>query len=130
MTYRIDDTDVLVIVDVENDFCPGGSLPVPGGNEAVPTINALAQRFRHVVLTQDWHPPGHRSFASAHPGRQPFQSIELAYGAQVLWPDHCVHDTPGAQFHAGLRVPHAELAATRAAFSSLGVPCITEKAIG
>jgi nicotinamidase/pyrazinamidase len=107
--YRIGDTDVLVVVDVQNDFCPGGSLPVPRGDEVVPTINAMAQRFRHVVLTQDWHTPGHRSFASAHPGRQLFQSIELAYGRQVLWPDHCVQDTSGAQFHAGLRVPHAEL---------------------
>lgn len=107
--YGIDDTDVLVVIDVQNDFCPGGSLPVPRGDEVVPTINALAQRFRHVVLTQDWHPPGHRSFASAHPGWQPFQSIELAYGPQVLWPDHCVQDTSGAQFHAGLHVPQAEL---------------------
>jgi nicotinamidase/pyrazinamidase len=208
--YRIGDTDVLVVVDVQNDFCPGGSLAVPRGDEVVPTINPLAQRFRHVVLTQDWHPPGHRSFASAHSGRQPFQSIELAYGPQVLWPDHCMQDASGAQFHAGLRIPHAELilrkgyrreidsysafyendhttptglagylrergltrvflaglafdfcvrysaedarrcgfevvviedacrgidmggsvAATRAAFSSLGIPCITEKAIG
>lgn len=108
-TYRIVDTDVLVVVDVQNDFCPGGSLAVPRGDEVVRAINALAQRFGHVVLTQDWHPPGHRSFASAHPGRQPFQSIELAYGPQVLWPDHCVQDTSGAQFHAGLRLPHAEL---------------------
>jgi nicotinamidase/pyrazinamidase len=107
--YRIGDTDVLVVVDVQNDFCPGGSLPVPRGDEVVPTINALAPRFQHVVLTQDWHPPGHRSFASAHSGRQPFQSIEPAYGPQVLWPDHCVQDTLGAQFHAGLRIPHAEL---------------------
>jgi nicotinamidase/pyrazinamidase len=107
--YTTDDGDVLVVVDLQNDFCPGGSLPVPRGDEVVPTTNALAQRFRHVVLTQDWHPPGHRSFASAHPGRQPFQSIELAYGPQVLWPDHCVQGTPGAQFHAELRLPHAEL---------------------
>jgi nicotinamidase/pyrazinamidase len=107
--YRIGDADVLVVIDVQNDFCPGGSLPVPRGDEVVPTINALAPRFQHVVLTQDWHPPGHRSFASAHPGRQPFQSIELAYGPQVLWPDHCVQGTPGAQFHAELRLPHAEL---------------------
>jgi nicotinamidase/pyrazinamidase len=107
--YTTDDGDVLVVVDLQNDFCPGGSLPVPRGDEVVPTTNALAQRFRHVVLTQDWHPPGHRSFASAHSGRQPFQSIELAYGPQVLWPDHCVQGTPGAQFHAELRLPHAEL---------------------
>jgi nicotinamidase/pyrazinamidase len=107
--YRIGEPDVLVVVDVQNDFCPGGSLAVPRGDEVVPAVNALAQRFRHVVLTQDWHPPGHRPFASAHSGRQPFQSIELAYGPQVLWPDHCVQDASGAQFHAGLRIPHAEL---------------------
>ncbi|HXF55102.1 MAG TPA: bifunctional nicotinamidase/pyrazinamidase [Hyphomicrobiaceae bacterium] len=109
MRYVISDTDVLVIVDVQNDFCPGGSLPVPDGDAVVPVVNALAGRFRHAVLTQDWHPPGHRSFASAHPGRRPFESIDLAYGQQVLWPDHCVQETPGAQFHALLRVPHAEL---------------------
>jgi nicotinamidase/pyrazinamidase len=109
MTYDITETDVLVVVDVQNDFCPGGSLPVPRGDEVVAAINGLGRRFRHVVLTQDWHPPDHRSFASAHPGRQPFQSIELIYGPQVLWPDHCVQGTPGAQFHAALQLPHAEL---------------------
>jgi nicotinamidase/pyrazinamidase len=109
MKHGIADTDVLVVVDVQNDFCPGGSLPVPHGEEVVPTINALGQRFRHVVLTQDWHPPDHRSFASSHPGRQAFQSIELPYGPQVLWPDHCVQGTAGAQFHAGLQVARAEL---------------------
>jgi nicotinamidase/pyrazinamidase len=109
MKHGIADTDVLVVVDVQNDFCPGGSLPVPHGEEVVPTINELGQRFRHVVLTQDWHPPDHRSFASSHPGRQAFQSIELPYGPQVLWPDHCVQATAGAQFHAGLQVVRAEL---------------------
>jgi nicotinamidase/pyrazinamidase len=107
--YRMDDTVVLVVVEVHDNSCPGDSLPVSGSGEVVPTINVLAQRFRHIVLTQDWQPAGHRSFASAHPGRQPFQSIELAYGSQVLWPDHCVQDTPGAQGHAGLLLPHAEL---------------------
>jgi nicotinamidase/pyrazinamidase len=109
MTYDITDADVLVAVDVQNDFCPGGGLAVPRGDEVVSTIGKLGQRFRHVVLTQDWHPPDHRSFASAHPGRQPFQSVELAYGAQVLWPDHCVQGTRGAEFHAELEVPHAQL---------------------
>jgi len=109
MKHGIADTDVLVVVDVQNDFCPGGNLPVPHGEEVVPTINELGQRFRHVVLTQDWHPPDHRSFASSHPGRQAFQSIELPYGPQVLWPDHCVQGTAGAQFHAGLQLLRAEL---------------------
>jgi nicotinamidase/pyrazinamidase len=109
MKHEIADADVLLVVDVQNDFCPGGELPVPRGDEVVPTINKLGRRFRHVVLTQDWHPPDHRSFASAHPGRQAFQSIELSYGPQVLWPDHCVQGTPGAQLHTGLQVLHAEL---------------------
>jgi len=109
MSYEIADSDVLVVVDVQNDFCLGGSLPVPYGDDVVPIINRLAERFPHVVLTQDWHPPGHRSFASAHPGRQPFQSIELPYGPQMLWPDHCVQGTTGAQFHAGLQIPRVEL---------------------
>ena len=109
MSYEIADSDVLVVVDVQNDFCLGGSLPVPYGDDVVPIINRLAERFPHVVLTQDWHPPGHRSFASAHPGRQPFQSIEPSYGPQVLWPDHCVQGTTGAQFHAGLQIPRVEL---------------------
>jgi nicotinamidase/pyrazinamidase len=109
MKHEIADADVLLVVDVQNDFCPGGKLPVPRGDEVVPTINKLGRRFRHVVLTQDWHPPDHRSFASAHPGRQAFQSIELSYGPQVLWPDHCVQGTPGAQLHTGLQVLHAEL---------------------
>jgi nicotinamidase/pyrazinamidase len=107
--YDISHGDVLVVVDVQNDFCPGGSLPVERGDEVVSTINKLATRFRHVVLSQDWHPADHRSFASQHPGRQPFQSIELSYGPQVLWPDHCVQGLAGAEFHAELRVPHAEL---------------------
>ena len=109
MKNDITDTDVLVVIDVQNDFCPGGSLPVPRGDEVVPTINEVGRRFRHVVLTQDWHPPGHLSFASSHPGRQPFESIALSYGLQVLWPDHCVQGTSGAQLHAGLQIAHAEL---------------------
>ena len=103
-----DDRTVLLVVDVQNDFCPGGSLAVADGDAVVPVINALARRFRHVVLTQDWHPAGHASFASSHPGRRPFETIELAYGSQVLWPDHCVQGSPGAAFHAGLDLPHAE----------------------
>jgi nicotinamidase/pyrazinamidase len=101
--------DVLLVVDVQNDFCPGGRLAVPRGDEVVPRINRIAARFKHVVLTQDWHPPGHLSFASSHPGRQPFQSIEVAYGPQILWPDHCVQDTAGARFCDDLHIPHAEL---------------------
>jgi nicotinamidase/pyrazinamidase len=101
--------DLLLVVDVQNDFCPGGALAVPEGDAIVPTINRLARDFPHVVLTQDWHPRGHTSFASAHPGRQPFEAIELSYGTQILWPDHCVQNTPGAAFHAALDIPHAEL---------------------
>jgi len=106
---RRDDRDILLIIDVQNDFCPGGALAVPQGDEIVPAVNRLAAEFAHVVLTQDWHPRGHASFASSHPGKQPFETTELAYGQQILWPDHCVQGTPGAAFHAGLDVPHAEL---------------------
>jgi nicotinamidase/pyrazinamidase len=107
--FAIGSDDVLLAVDVQNDFCTGGALAVPRGEEVVPLINALARRFAHVVLTQDWHPRGHLSFASSHAGAQPFQTVTLAYGPQVLWPDHCVQGTAGADFHAGLDVPHAEL---------------------
>ena len=101
--------DVLLIVDVQNDFCPGGRLAVPDGDAVVPVINRLARQFAHVILTQDWHPSGHASFASSHSGRQPFETIEAAYGAQTLWPDHCVQGTEGAALHPGLAVPQAEL---------------------
>ncbi len=101
--------DALVIVDVQNDFCPGGALAVPGGDAIIPAVNRLAARFAHVVLTQDWHPPGHLSFAGSHPGKQPFETIEAAYGQQILWPGHCVQGTNGAAFHRDLAVPHAEL---------------------
>jgi nicotinamidase/pyrazinamidase len=104
-----DDRDVLLVVDVQNDFCPGGALAVPDGDVIVPAVNRLASSFAHVVLTQDWHPPGHASFASSHPGRRPFDAIEVAYGTQILWPDHCVQGTAGAGFHPKLDVPHAEL---------------------
>jgi nicotinamidase/pyrazinamidase len=105
----IRDDDVLVVVDVQNDFCPGGALAVPHGDDVVPIVNVLAARFRNVVLTQDWHPSGHSSFASAHPGRRPFETIDVAYGKQVLWPDHCVQGTTGAAFHDALQIPHAAL---------------------
>ena len=107
--FTIGERDVLLVVDIQNDFCPGGGLSVPRGDEVVPLINSLAARFAHVVLTQDWHPRGHLSFASSHPGKQPYQTIEVAYGTQVLWPDHCVQGTAGAAFREDLAVPHAEL---------------------
>jgi nicotinamidase/pyrazinamidase len=109
MTYKIGDADVLLVVDVQNDFCPGGTLAVPRGDEVVDLVNRLGVRFQHVVLTQDWHPSGHRSFASANPGRQPYETVAFPYGPQVLWPEHCVQGTPGAQFHGALQLPHAEL---------------------
>lgn len=109
MTREIADRDILLVVDVQNDFCPGGKLAVPAGDEVVALVNRLGARFQHVVLTQDWHPPGHRSFASSHPGRQPYETVAFPYGPQVLWPDHCVQGTPGAEFHPGLRIAHAEL---------------------
>jgi nicotinamidase-related amidase len=101
--------DVLLIVDVQNDFCPGGALAVPQGDVIVPAVNRLAASYAHVILTQDWHPPEHASFASSHPGKRPFEAIEVAYGTQILWPDHCVQGTQGARFHPKLDVPHAEL---------------------
>ena len=106
---RIGEDDLLLVVDVQNDFCPGGKLAVPKGDEVVPIINALAGRFTHVVLTQDWHPAGHQSFASSHPGRNPYDTIEVAYGPQILWPDHCIQGTRGAEFRSDLDVPHAAL---------------------
>ena len=106
---RRDDRDVLLIVDVQNDFCPGGALAVPDGDAIIPAVNRLARSFAHVILTQDWHTPGHASFASSHPGKRPFDAIEVSYGTQILWPDHCVQGTQGARFHPELDVPHAEL---------------------
>ncbi|HWG21166.1 MAG TPA: bifunctional nicotinamidase/pyrazinamidase [Terracidiphilus sp.] len=100
---------VLLVTDVQNDFCPGGALAVPGGDKVIPVIHRLAPLFRHVLLTQDWHSPHHASFASAHPGKRPFDEIELSYGAQTLWPDHCVQGTRGAEFHPGLHLLQAEL---------------------
>ena len=103
------DDDLLLVVDVQNDFLPGGALAVPDGDAVVAPINALGTLFRHVVLTQDWHGPGHSSFASSHAGRRPFDTIMMPYGPQVLWPDHCVQGTAGAVLAAGLRLEHAEL---------------------
>jgi nicotinamidase/pyrazinamidase len=108
-SMTIGDNDVLLVIDVQNDFCPGGALAVPHGDEVVPIINQLASRFANVVLTQDWHPPGHSSFASAHPGRRPFEIIKADYGPQGLWPDHCVQGTAGADVHPALHIPHAAL---------------------
>lgn len=96
--------DALLVIDVQNDFCPGGALAVSGGDEIVPLINAMMPRFDTVLYTQDWHPPGHSSFAESHPGRAPFDMIEMPYGAQVLWPTHCVQGTVGAEFHPDLDV--------------------------
>lgn len=101
--------DVLIVVDVQKCFIPGGSLAVDEGDQIVPLINALAQKFENVVLTQDWHTADHVSFASSHPGKKPFETIQLEYGTQVLWPDHCVQGTDGAAFAPGLDIPHAML---------------------
>jgi nicotinamidase/pyrazinamidase len=101
--------EALLAVDLQNDFCTGGALPVPGGEAVVAPINRLARLFATVVATQDWHPPGHRSFASAYPGRKPYETIALPYGPQVLWPDHCVHDTEGAAFRADFDLAPVDL---------------------
>ncbi|HWX48364.1 MAG TPA: bifunctional nicotinamidase/pyrazinamidase [Roseomonas sp.] len=103
------ETDLLLVVDVQPDFMPGGALPVPEGDAVVPVVNRLLGRFAHAVATQDWHPADHASFASQHPGRRPFESVTLPYGEQVLWPDHCVQGTPGAELHAGLDARRFEL---------------------
>ncbi|HEY4050812.1 MAG TPA: bifunctional nicotinamidase/pyrazinamidase [Acidobacteriaceae bacterium] len=108
-SIQISARDVLLIVDVQNDFCPGGALAVPQGDEVVPVVNRLAARFSNVILTQDWHPAGHLSFASTHPGKKPFERIRLNHDEQILWPDHCVQDTHGAAFHKALHAPHAQL---------------------
>ncbi|MSU97903.1 bifunctional nicotinamidase/pyrazinamidase [Pseudomonas mandelii] len=99
----------LLVIDVQNDFIPGGQLPVPEGDLIVPLINRLGDRFKQVIITQDWHPPGHASFASSHPDREPYEVIELPYGPQTLWPDHCVRATAGAELHKDLNLPHAQL---------------------
>ena len=106
---QIQPDDLLLVIDVQNDFCPDGALAVGEGDAVVPVINRLAERFDHVVLTQDWHPAGHSSFASSHPGSAPFETIAMPYGPQTLWPDHCVQGTPGAAFHSELLTNRAQL---------------------
>src|SRR4051794_13787328 len=101
--------DVLIVTDVQNDFCSGGALAVPDADAVIAVIQNVAPLFRHIILTQDWHSPHHLSFASAHPGMKPFEQIEVSYGTQTLWPDHCIQDTRGAEFHASLQLPQAEL---------------------
>ena len=101
--------EALIVVDVQNDFCPGGALAVAGGGEIVPVVNNLIRTFEHVVLTQDWHPDGHSSFASVHSGKAPFETITMPYGEQTLWPDHCVQGSTGADFHPALEWTRAEL---------------------
>jgi nicotinamidase/pyrazinamidase len=101
--------DVLLVIDVQNDFCPGGQLAVPDGDAVIAPVIRCMQCFEHVILTQDWHSPNHQSFASAHPGKHPFEQAEVSYGAQTLWPDHCVQGTSGAEFHPALKLTKAEL---------------------
>jgi nicotinamidase/pyrazinamidase len=101
--------DLLLVIDVQNDFCPGGALAVPDGDAVVPDINRMAGDFGHCVLTQDWHPAGHSSFASSHQGKAPFSTIAMPYGEQLLWPDHCILGTQGAEFHPGLDLPRTEM---------------------
>ncbi|WP_430449714.1 bifunctional nicotinamidase/pyrazinamidase [Rhodophyticola sp.] len=104
-----DATHALIVIDVQNDFCPGGALAVPGGDEIVPGINALMAEFQAVILTQDWHPAGHSSFASQHAGQPPYSVVDFPYGPQVLWPDHCLQGSPGAAFHPGLHTDPAQM---------------------
>jgi nicotinamidase/pyrazinamidase len=109
MSESLTDRDILLVVDVQNDFLPGGALAVPDGDAIIPAVNRLARCFAHVALTQDWHVASHASFASSHPGKVPFETITLPYGEQVLWPDHCVQGTLGAELSASLDIPHAQL---------------------
>lgn len=106
---QISPRSALLVIDVQNDFTPGGQLAVPEGDLIVPLINRLSGLFKQVIIAQDWHPSGHASFASSHPGRKPYDVIQLPYGEQVLWPDHCVQGTAGAEFHSELKLPHAQL---------------------
>jgi len=106
---KISNRDALIVVDVQNDFCTGGALAVPGGEKVVPAINRIAEKFENVVLTQDWHPEDHVSFASNHLHKRPYDTIELSYGPQVLWPDHCVQGSKGADFHGTLQTNRASL---------------------
>ncbi len=111
MTYKypIGETDIFVAIDVQNDFCPDGALAVNDGDAIVPVINTVSRAFTHVIATQDWHPTDHMSFASQHQDKGPFEEIEMPYGQQVLWPDHCIQGTHGAEFHRGLDLSRAEL---------------------
>ncbi len=110
MTLRLAPTDALLVIDMQCDFLPGGSLAVPDGDKIIPSINRIATKFHHVILTQDWHPLGHISFASSHPGKQPFtDTVQTPYGTQTLWPDHCVQGTPGADIDPRVQIPHGEL---------------------
>jgi nicotinamidase/pyrazinamidase len=109
MPVKPGDNDALIVIDVQNCFTPGGSLAVKEGDLIVPVINRLAKKFPHVIITQDWHTPDHVSFASQHQGKKPFDTTKMPYGNQVLWPDHCVQGTDGAQLHKDLNIPHAEL---------------------
>jgi len=106
---KITQEDVLLVIDLQNDFCPEGALAVANGDAVTEPIHRAAQHFEHIILTQDWHTPNHDSFASAHPSKKPFEQIELDYGLQTLWPDHCVQGTRGAEFHPALRLTRAEL---------------------
>jgi len=106
---QITPQDVLLVIDLQNDFCPGGALAVADGDAVLNPIHRLAPKFDHIVLTQDWHSPGHSSFASAHAGKKPFEQIKMEYGMQTLWPDHCIQGSKGAEFHPALRLPQAEL---------------------
>lgn len=105
----IKDSDCLLIIDVQNDFCTGGALAVPDAESILPVINSLSEKFTHVVLTQDWHPAKHSSFASEHAGKNAFESVQLSYGGQTLWPDHCIQGSSGAQFHPHLDTESAQL---------------------
>jgi nicotinamidase/pyrazinamidase len=109
MPMHLSRHDVLIVTDAQNDFCPGGALAVPQGDAIVPVVNRLARHFAHVLATQDWHPPGHLSFASSHEGRKPFERIDVDYGQQTLWPDHCVQGTLGADLHRDLDLGRVEL---------------------
>ena len=106
---KITFTDVLLLIDLQNDFCPGGALAVPDGDAVIPVIHQIAPSFQHITLTQDWHTADHFSFASTHPGKRPFEQVETSYGPQTLWPDHCVQGTRGAEFHPDLQLTRAEL---------------------
>jgi nicotinamidase/pyrazinamidase len=109
MPISLQPTDALLVIDIQNDFCPGGALAVEDGDTIIPLVNHLAVHFPHTILTQDWHPSGHISFATTHPGRSLYETIQAPYGPQNLWPDHCLQNSPGAAFHSSLHIPHAEL---------------------